>query len=67
MVVVSFKLDGSGKAVDPKVVYSKPSELFAKTALNLLDRTRFAAGVAENSCYYFHSYSKVRRGTSMRP
>ena len=67
MVVVSFKLDGSGKAMDPKVVYSKPSNLFAKTALDLLDRTQFAAGATEDLCYYLRSYSKVRRGTSMKP
>jgi periplasmic protein TonB len=60
-VVISYKLDGSGKAVEPKVVDSKPKRLFDKTTLSLLDRTEFALGEIKESCTYVRTYSAVRR------
>lgn len=61
IVVDSYKLDGSGEAVDPKVVYAEPAKLFDKSAINVLGRTQFAAGAVEDSCYYLRTYSKARR------
>lgn len=60
-VVVAYRLDGSGRAVDAKVVESKPKGLFDKSTLSLLGRTEFAAGVVEASCTYVRGYSTVRQ------
>jgi hypothetical protein len=66
VVIVSFRLDGSGKALDPKVVHAKPERLFEKTTLALLDRTRFAPGAVEDACYFLRTYSAVRRRSGAR-
>lgn len=39
LVVVSFKLDGSGMAKDPTVVFSRPARVFDQTTVTLLGRT----------------------------
>jgi TonB family protein len=61
VVIVSYKLDGSGKAIDPKVVYSTPKKIFDRTTVNLLGRIQFASSAVEESCYYLHTYSVRRR------
>ncbi|RYZ21564.1 MAG: hypothetical protein EOO16_12460 [Chitinophagaceae bacterium] len=60
-VVISYSLDGSGKAKNPVVTAAKPSFLFNKTTLNVLDRTEFAAGAVADSCTYVRTYGAVRR------
>ena len=63
-VVISYKLDGSGKAVKPKVIYSQPSyRIFEKNALNQLKHTRFIPGVIEDSCAYVRTYTLRPAGT----
>lgn len=61
VVVASFKLDGSGTAKDPTVVFSRPAKVFDQTTIALLGRTQFAPGAVEESCYYIRTYSAVRR------
>ena len=60
-VVISYELDGSGKAKDLKVTDSKPAGLFDKATLSILERTDFAAGVQAPSCTYVRTYGAVRR------
>jgi hypothetical protein len=63
-VVISYKLDGSGKAVQPKVIYSPLSDkLFEKNALDHLKHTRFTPGVIEDSCAYLQTYTLRPAGT----
>lgn len=61
-VVMSYRLDGSGKARDATVIESKPDGLFDKTAISLLNRTRFANDVVEASCVYVRTFGSVMRG-----
>jgi len=60
-VVVSYQLDGSGRAVNPQLVDAKPKRMFEKTTLSLLSRTEFTTGVVVSSCTYVRTYSAVRR------
>lgn len=60
-VVISYNLDGSGKAKDPVVTDSKPKGLFDRTTLSILERTDFAVGVQASSCVYVRTYGSVRR------
>ena len=60
-VVVSYELDGSGTAQNPKVTNSIPAGLFDKTTLSILQRTDFAVGVQVPSCTYVRTYGAVRR------
>lgn len=63
-VVISYKLDGSGKAVKPKVIYSQPdNEAFDEIVLNQLKHTRFIPGVIEDSCAYVRTYTLRPAGT----
>ena len=60
-VVVSYGLDGSGKARDLRVMESKPKRIFDKTTLSMLERTTFAAGVQTPACIYVRTYGSVIR------
>jgi TonB family protein len=60
-VLVSYKLDGSGRAIEPQVIDSKPKRLFDKTTLSLLARTEFAPGAIQEACTYVRTYGAVRR------
>ena len=61
-VVVSYQLDGTGKAVNPQLIDAKPKRMFEKTTISLLERTAFAPGVIKDSCTYVRTYSAMRRG-----
>lgn len=60
-VVISYTLDGSGKARNAVVTDSRPKSLFDKTALGTLERTEFTPGVAATSCVYVRTYDSIRR------
>nr|WP_255682272.1 TonB family protein [Luteimonas sp. BDR2-5] len=60
-VVISYNLDGSGKAKDLVVTDSKPKGLFDKTTLSILERTEFATGIQASSCVYVRTYGSVNR------
>ncbi len=66
-VIVSFGLDGSGKAIKPEVVYSWPRKLFDETSLSRLSRMQFAAGVTKDSCAYVRTYTTRSAGTLKIP
>lgn len=60
-VVVTYDLDGSGKAQNLRVVDSNPAGLFDKTTVSILKRTDFADGVQAQACTYVRTYGAVRR------
>ncbi|KRA46214.1 energy transducer TonB [Pseudoxanthomonas sp. Root630] len=60
-VIVDYRLDGSGNAVDPRVVEARPRRGFDDYALRMLARTRFAPGV-QAQCTDVRTISKLRRG-----
>lgn len=66
-VIASYDLDGSGKAVDPQVIYAKPKKLFNTIALRQLSDTRFSPGVVRKSCTYVRTFSIEPRGTMELP
>ena len=61
-VVVSYRLDGSGKATDAVVTDSQPAGVFDKTTLSALNRTKFAPGAEAQACVYVRTYGSVIRG-----
>ncbi len=61
-VIIDYRLDGSGSAVDPRVVEAKPRRGFDDYALRMLERTRFAPGV-QAQCTEVRTISKVRRAS----
>jgi TonB family protein len=61
-VVITYKLDGSGKATNIEVADSVPAGLFDKTTRLSLQRTKFTPGVTEDSCTYIRMYKSARRG-----
>lgn len=66
-VIVSYDLDGSGKAVDPQVIYAKPRKFFNKIVLRQLADTKFAPGVVRKSCTYVRTFSIEPAGTMELP
>jgi len=66
-VIVSYDLDGSGKAVEPLVIYANPRKLFDKIALRQLADTRFAPGVIRKSCAFVSTYTIRSTGTVELP
>lgn len=61
-VVIDYRLDGSGSAVDPRIVEARPRRGFDDYALRMLERTRFAPGV-QAQCTEVRTISKVRRAS----
>lgn len=61
-VVIDYRLDGSGNAVEPQVVEARPRRGFDDYALRMLARTRFAPGV-QAQCTEVRTVSKLRRGS----
>ncbi len=59
-VIIDYRLDGSGNAVDPRVVEARPRRGFDDYALRMLERTRFAPGV-QAQCTDVRTISKLRR------
>lgn len=59
-VVISYSLDGSGKAINPAVVDSKPKGLFDKTTLGLLERTEFSTDAKIPACTYVRTFGAVK-------
>ena len=57
VVIVSYDLNGSGKAQDPQVIYSQPKRFFDKVALRELADTAFVPGAIRTSCAYVRTYS----------
>lgn len=64
-VVISYDLDGSGKAINLKVTDSKPAGIFDKTTLNILKRTKFSADAKANACIYVRTYGTVKRSETL--
>ena len=60
-VVISYDLDGSGRASNAKVTDSVPKGLFDRATLSILRRTDFAPGVEVNGCTYVRTYDSMRR------
>ena len=60
-VLISYDLDGTGKAKNLVVTDSKPKGLFDKASLSLLERTDFAPDVQAKSCTYVRTYGAVKR------
>ncbi|MHC9083965.1 energy transducer TonB [Luteimonas sp. RIT-PG2_3] len=60
-VVITYRLDGSGKAKDLVVTDAKPNNLFNKTTLSILERTEFKPGAEVASCTYVRTYGAARR------
>ncbi len=60
-VVISYILDGSGKAKNLEVTDSKPKGLFDNATLSILKRTDFSVGVQAQACTYVRTYGAVRR------
>ncbi|WP_083537989.1 energy transducer TonB [Pseudoxanthomonas mexicana] len=60
-VVISYSLDGSGKAMSPTVTDSKPKGLFEESTLGILERTEFVQGAKAPSCTYVRTYGSVKR------
>ena len=61
-VVISYSLDGSGRAINPVVTDSKPKGLFDKSTLRILERTEFLPDTVAHSCTYVRTYGAVKRG-----
>lgn len=67
-VVIDYRLDGSGRAVDARVVEAQPRKrAFGTAALALLARTAFAPGAVEEHYTHVRTFSKVRRGSVESP
>jgi TonB family protein len=60
-VVISYELDGSGKAKNQKIIHSSPAGLFDKVTASLLERTDFKIGVKAQSCNYLQTFNVARR------
>lgn len=60
-VVISYDLDGSGKALNAQVTDSVPKGLFDNSTLSILRRTEFAPGAQAKGCTYVRTYGSVRR------
>ena len=60
-VVVTYDLDGSGKARNAQVTDSAPNDIFDQSTLNILARTEFALGAVKQACTYVRTYGSVRR------
>ena len=60
-VVISYDLDGSGRALSAQVTDSVPKGLFDKSTLSILRRTEFAPGAQVKGCTYVRTYGSVRR------
>ena len=60
-VVISYDLDGSGKAQNAQVTDSLPKGLFDRSTLNILNRTEFAPDAVSQACTYVRTYGAVRR------
>ena len=61
LVTVRYDLDGSGKAVDPRIVQGSTRGIFDPITIELLGRARFEPGVTAKDCLYVRTYSAVRR------
>lgn len=66
-VVVSYKLDGSGKAIDPKVELSAPKNLFESVAINRVLRTEFSPDVIESHCSEVQIFYSPNGGLPVSP
>ena len=60
-VVISYDLDGTGKAQNTQISDSSPKGLFDRSTLSILNRTEFAPGVVAQACTYVRTYGAVRR------
>ena len=60
-VVITYDLDGSGKAQNAQVSDSLPKGLFDRSTLSILARTEFAQGAVAQACTYVRTYGAVRR------
>jgi hypothetical protein len=58
-VVIFHELDGSGKAINPKVVDSKPAGLIDNVAMDLLRDSEFKTGVKEHQCTWISTIGFV--------
>jgi TonB family protein len=60
-VVITYDLDGSGKAKNAQVTDSVPNGLFDRSTLSILSRTTFAPDAVAQACTYVRTYGSVRR------
>ena len=60
-VTVHYDLDGSGRAVNPRILQGSARRMFDPVTLELLGRARFAPGATAKDCIYVRTYSAVRR------
>ena len=55
--LVSYDLDGSGRAVNIALVGSSPSGSFEKATVDVLMRTKFVVGMARTGCKTLVTYA----------
>ena len=60
-VVVTYDLDGSGKAQNVQVVVAHPAGVFNAVAMEALRRSEFKQGVSVSGCRYVADFAVVRR------
>lgn len=61
LVTVRYDLDGSGRAVNPRIVHGSTRGIFDPVTIELLERARFLPGVTARDCLYVRTYSAARR------
>ncbi len=64
-VRISYRLDGSGQAIDPAVTASVPPRVFDQEVLSALLRTRFKPGVVATDCVWIADFGTVTRRSSV--
>ena len=60
-VVLTYDLDGSGKAQGIVVADSQPSDIFNSSAIDALQRSAFKSDVKSIGCRYVVDFTAVRR------
>lgn len=56
-VVVSYDLDGSGRAGNALIVTSTPAQVFDKASLDSIQRSQFTPGFVKAGCKILYAFS----------
>lgn len=55
--IVSYDLDGSGRASNAVIVTSTPAQVFDKAALDSIQRSQFTPGLVKAGCKILYTFS----------
>ena len=55
--IVSYDLDGSGRASNALIVTSTPAQVFDKASLDSIQRSQFTPGFVKAGCKIVYSFS----------